>query len=88
MGGNKKRTFKSQEKHDRITLVLPIMGLDLGAISSGNSAVLRFGARRIKPSFSSYYLTLSKSPAAVPADGILFPHHRQYLLVSGNFMTT
>jgi hypothetical protein len=49
-----------------ITLVLPIVGLDIGAFSSGNSAVLRFGARRIKPSFSSYYLTLSKSQAAVP----------------------
>jgi hypothetical protein len=34
-------------------LVLPIVGLDIGAISSGNSVVLRFGARRIKPSFSS-----------------------------------
>lgn len=31
------------------TWVLPIVGLDIGAISSGNSAVLRFGARRIKP---------------------------------------
>ena len=67
-------------------MVLPIVGLDIGAISSGNSALLRFGARRIKPSFSSYYLTLSKSQAAVPADGILFPHHRQYLPVSRHFI--
>ena len=27
-----------------LTLVLPIVGLDIGAISSGNSVVLRFGA--------------------------------------------
>jgi hypothetical protein len=27
-----------------LTLVLPIVGLDIGAISNGNSAVLRFGA--------------------------------------------
>jgi len=45
------------------------VGLDGRAISSGNSAVLRFGACRIKPSFSSYYLSLAKSQAAVPADG-------------------
>ena len=41
------------------------------------------GLARIKPSpdsyRDSYYLSLEKSQAAVPADGILFPHHRQYL---------
>ena len=67
-----------------LTLVLPTVGLDIGTISSGNSAVLQFGARRIKPSFSFYYLTLSKSQAVVPADGILIPHHRQYLNVEQN----
>jgi len=40
------------------------------------------------PSFSSYYLSLAKSQAAVPADGILFPHHRQYLSVGSNLHTT
>jgi hypothetical protein len=29
------------------------VGLDIETMSSGNSVVLRFGARRIKPSFSS-----------------------------------
>ena len=64
-------------------MVLPIVGLTIEAINSGNSAVLRFGAGRIKPSFSNYYLSLAKSQAAVPADDILFPHHRQYLFVAG-----
>jgi len=49
-----------------LTLVLPIVGQDIGAINSINSAILRLGARRIKPNFSSYYLTLSKSQAVVP----------------------
>ncbi len=34
----------SDEKGERLTLVLPIVGLDIGAISSGNSVVLWFGA--------------------------------------------
>jgi hypothetical protein len=38
-------------RHEPPTLVLPIVGLEIGTISSGNSAVLWFGARRIKPSF-------------------------------------
>jgi hypothetical protein len=50
---------------DRLTLVLSIVGLDIGTISSDNSAVLWFGAWRLKPSFSCLYLTLSKSQAAV-----------------------
>ncbi len=33
--------------------LLPIVRLEIGAISSGNSAVLSFGARQIKPGFSS-----------------------------------
>jgi hypothetical protein len=41
------------------------VGLDIGTISSGNSVVLRFGAGGTKLNFSSYYLTLSKSQAAV-----------------------
>ena len=61
------------------TLVLPIVGLDIETISSGNSVVLWFGAGRTKPNFSSYYLTLAKSQAAVPADEYKIPHHRQYL---------
>lgn len=47
------------------TSVLLIVGLDFETIKSGNSVVLRFGARRIKPSFSSQYLILSKGRAAV-----------------------
>jgi len=31
---------------------MPLVGLDIGAISSSNSAVLRFEVRQIKPSFS------------------------------------
>jgi hypothetical protein len=44
---------KLMYKSERTILVLPIVGLDLGVISNGNSAVLWFGARLIKPSFSS-----------------------------------
>lgn len=33
-----------REINERTTLVLPIVGLDIGAISSGNSDVLQFGA--------------------------------------------
>jgi hypothetical protein len=33
-----------KKKGELLTLVLPIVGLDVGAISSGNSAELRFGA--------------------------------------------
>ena len=32
------------QKSEQLTLVLPIVGLDIGAISIGNSIVLRFGA--------------------------------------------
>jgi hypothetical protein len=35
--------------------------------------------------FITYYLTLSKSQAAVPADEYKIPHHRQYLLAGCNF---
>lgn len=35
------------------------------------------------PWFNFKYLALSKGQAAVPAEGILIPRHRQYLLVSG-----
>jgi hypothetical protein len=68
----KKEYLKSfnTEKGEHTTLVLPIVGLDIRAISSGNSAVLWFGACRIKPNFISYYLTLSESQAAVPGGRI------------------
>jgi len=32
------------QKSEQLTLVLPIVGLDIGAISSGSSTVPRFGA--------------------------------------------
>jgi hypothetical protein len=60
------------------------VGLDIRAISSGNSVVLRLGARRIKPSFRFIIFNFIKKPAAVPVDGILIRHHRQYLFVVGN----
>lgn len=42
---NNKNSFRPGELERLcITLVLPIVGLDIGTISSGNSAVLRFGA--------------------------------------------
>jgi len=48
---------------------------------TANVGIASSGAGRIKPSFSSYYLTLSKSHAAVPADEYKIPYHRQYLAV-------
>ena len=38
--------------HEALTLVLPIAGLDIETISSGNPVVLRFGAGQTKPNFS------------------------------------
>ena len=69
-----------------ITLVLPIVGLDIVNISSGNSGVLRLRAGRTKRNLSSYYLSLAKSQAAVPADEFQIPNHRHALFVSGNAM--
>ena len=34
----------TDKRNERTTLVLPIVGLDIETIGSGNSAVLRFGA--------------------------------------------
>jgi hypothetical protein len=34
----------SRQKHEPLTLVLPIVGLDIQTISSSNSVVLWFGA--------------------------------------------
>jgi len=36
--------IKHYKKHEPLTLVLAIVGLDIGAISVGNSVVLRFEA--------------------------------------------
>jgi hypothetical protein len=36
--------IKLNDEEQQLTLVLPIVGLDIGAISSGNSVVLWFGA--------------------------------------------
>jgi hypothetical protein len=54
------------DKKQHTTWVLPLVGPDIVTIGSGNSAVLQFGAGRIKLNFRSQYLTLSKSQAAVP----------------------
>jgi hypothetical protein len=62
--------FTNYLKVQQPTLVLPIVGLDNETISSGNSVVLGFGARRTKPSFCTFYLSLAKSQAAVPGGRI------------------
>jgi hypothetical protein len=55
---------KSKKRKPATNIVLAIVGLDFETISSGNSAVVWVLTNIAN--LSSYYLTLSKSQAAVP----------------------
>jgi len=57
------------------------VGLDVGAI--GSSSLVSFGSgRRFYIWLFIFILNFKQNPASViPAEGILFPHHRQYSVV-------
>jgi hypothetical protein len=62
-------------------LVLPIVGLDIGAIGSGNSIVLWFRLDEYSPALVLIIYLYQKARQRFRADEYKIPHHRQYLLV-------
>jgi len=60
------------------------VGQDVGAI--GSNLLFSFGSGwRLRIwLFALSFIFKLKSGIGYPAEGILFPHHRQYLIVGGN----
>jgi hypothetical protein len=70
-----------KEKGEQPTGVLPIVGLDIGAISSRNSVLLCFGLTNFIELLYFLFIFSQNNRQLFPADGFLISHHRQYLAV-------